>query len=170
MQLRNKVARFDHLDQLSRGDEFDADARLRHEVGVALSGLDKKRVDVVAQPSTAGSRHTQRIDRVGGIAGFLAQFPPAAFGKILSRLGKAGRKLPGEALERGPVLVDDRKMSARCHRDDGEIILLLDRVIELRLARRELDLARDQLKQLAGPAKAAVRDVLQSRSINMPPG
>ena len=58
MQLRNEVARFDHLDKLGRRDEFDADAGLRNEVGVALSGLDKKRMDVVAQPSAARSGAT----------------------------------------------------------------------------------------------------------------
>lgn len=35
---------------------------------------------------------------------------------------------------------------------------------------RFVDLAREQLKQLTGPARAAVRDVLQSRNINLPPG
>jgi tetratricopeptide (TPR) repeat protein len=33
---------------------------------------------------------------------------------------------------------------------------------------RFVDLAREQVKQLAGPARAAVRDVLQSRNINLP--
>jgi HEAT repeat protein len=35
---------------------------------------------------------------------------------------------------------------------------------------RFVDLAREQIKQLAGPARTAVRDVLQSRNINVPPG
>jgi hypothetical protein len=35
---------------------------------------------------------------------------------------------------------------------------------------RFVDLAREQIKQLAGPARAAVREVLQSRNINLPPG
>ena len=35
---------------------------------------------------------------------------------------------------------------------------------------RFVDLAREQVKQLAGPARAAVRDVLQSRNINLPNG
>src|SRR5579863_1717642 len=123
MQLRNKVTRFDHLDKLIGRHEFDADAGFGHEVVVALAGLDKEGVNAVAEPSAAWRRDAERMDRTRRIAGLFKQFAPAAFGNILSRLGKACRKLPGEAFESGPVLVNDRKLPAWGQRDDGEIIL-----------------------------------------------
>src|SRR5690242_6688996 len=53
MQLRDKIARFDHLDELSRGHQADADSRLRHEIGDTLAGLEKEGMNAVAEPAAA---------------------------------------------------------------------------------------------------------------------
>ena len=65
----------------------------------------------------------------GGKTGLLKELAPAAIRYGLARIDEPGRQFPSKLLERRPILPHDRNFSVRRTRDDGDVILLADRVI-----------------------------------------
>jgi hypothetical protein len=79
-----------------------------------------------------------------GKTSLLHEFAAAARGRILARLDEPGRQFPGKALQCRTVLPDDGNAAIRQRCDDGDVILLDDRVIEFSFCvRSELNLALD---------------------------
>ena len=120
--------------------------RLQWEIVDALGGLQKIRMDPVAETSGARGRGSQRVNGTGRIASFFEQFPSASLRGILAEFGQPRGQFPGERLKRGTVLSHDRKTPIRGQRHDREIIELVHGVVNLRrLMGREFNLPRDDV-------------------------
>jgi hypothetical protein len=76
------------------------------------------------------------MDRASWISGFLKQLTPARVLRRLALFDRARGQFPGELLQGGPELADDRKLFVRGARDDRNIIALGDGVIQLGSAAR----------------------------------
>src|ERR1700688_3784557 len=111
-------------------------------------------MELVRQPRGARRVGAERMHGLGGLSGFFHQLAPAGLDGFFALVYQAGRQFPGEALQRRPVLPQDRIFSVRRASHNGELFWLPAGVIKLgRATGREFDLALDDLhprRHLAG--------------------
>ena len=106
---------------------------------------------------------------LGGIAGLLHQLAPAGVGGVLALVDHAGRQFPGEALQRRTVLPHDRNFSVRRQRDDGDVILLADRVIKLRAWLPGANSTSRSMISIHGEIFVVRRDLILGQSVIIQP-
>src|SRR5689334_24061368 len=113
---------------------------------------------------TCGARRVAAkcMYRTGRIPRFLKQFTTARLLRRLAPFDGAGRQFPGELLNGGPELADDRKLSVGRTRDDRNIIALGDRMIQLGgAARSKRDAALNDVHPRRNVSRAAANDLRQ---------
>src|SRR5437763_1588666 len=99
---------------------------------------------MVRHPRRAGRIAPERMHDAGGKPGLLHELSAAARRRIFTRVEEPSRQFPGKALQRRTVLPDDGKAAIRQRPDNGDVILLADRMVEFNLGLwRELNLTFD---------------------------
>src|SRR5437667_5136603 len=131
MQLRFEAAGANEARDLRRGNELRAYPGLRLEGCHARSRLDEERMNSVVETPRAGRGFTQVVNGARGQSGLLQELAARAIGWFLAALDQARRQLPRECFQRWPILPHDRNFPAPGERDNGDIVGLLDGVIEL---------------------------------------
>src|SRR3989442_1753880 len=96
-----------------------------------LPRLDEERMNSVVETPRAGRGFTQVVNGARSQSGLLQELAARAIGWFLAALDQARRQLPRECFQRRPILPHDRNFPAPGERDNGDIVGLLDGVIEL---------------------------------------
>ena len=107
----------DHVGRARPASPAPRSGPARAEI-LAIAGLDKERMDAVAEPSGAGRGLAQRVHGARRKAGLLQQLARAALGRGLAGIDQARRQFPGEGFQRRPVLPHERDRAAGGQRDD----------------------------------------------------
>lgn len=140
MHLRIEFSRLDHRNELGWGRQFDGKTGFGREIVDAVVSLQEIGMDPVAEASGAGCGRPQGKNGARGISGLLKQFALAACRRVFTRIDKTSGQLECKRFDRRSILSHQRKPSVRRQRDDGEIIVLADGMIDLcRLIRREFN-------------------------------